>query len=134
MSFPAYLRRAFEDRRRRNPRYSVRAFARDLGCDHATLSQWLRGKRPMSAGAVQQISAALDLDIEARSAAQAFDPFDMPVLEAIRAARHPDSPGIAAALGAPVDRVNIALHRLLRLGRLRMDGAAWIAAEEAPSR
>src|SRR3954447_4692041 len=43
-----FLRRELGRRQDRNSRYSLRAFARDLACDHATLSQWLRGARPMS--------------------------------------------------------------------------------------
>ncbi len=127
MGFEAFLSQAFDDRRRRNRRYSVRAFARDLGCDHATLSQWMRGKRPMTPPVVDQLGAALGLDEAACARAREFDPFDPLVIDAIRATARPTTPRIAIALGATPDRVNMSLHRLLRLGHLRMNGAAWIA-------
>lgn len=39
------LRKAFEEKLARNPHYSLRAFARDLGVSHALLSLVLRGKK-----------------------------------------------------------------------------------------
>lgn len=42
------LREVFLERRRRNPRYSLRALARDLGVSHSYLSLALNGKRRLS--------------------------------------------------------------------------------------
>src|SRR5689334_7684944 len=45
----------------RNPRYSLRAFARYLKLDHSTLSQLLRGRRRFTARTVERIGARLSL-------------------------------------------------------------------------
>jgi hypothetical protein len=43
----------------------------------------------------------------------------------VRALAQPTTPAIAQQLNASIDRVNIALHQLLRLGMLRMEGPHW---------
>lgn len=50
------LRRSFEERREKNPRLSMRAFARQLGIDHGVLSQILAGKRIPSKGNCKSFS------------------------------------------------------------------------------
>lgn len=130
MSFDAFLAREFETRRRRNRRYSLRAFARDLACDHSTLSQWLRGTRPMTEESIARISDALGLDADARAQCVEFDPFAQTVMDAAQHCDPPTVPAIAARLGATIDRVNVTLHRLLRLRLMRMDGAQWHAIKE----
>lgn len=50
----------------RNPRYSLRAFARALGISHTVLSLVLSGKRPASRGVVLKITALLPLSPEER--------------------------------------------------------------------
>lgn len=125
MAFEAFLAHEFGRRRGRNPRYSLRSFARDLDCDHATLSQWLRGTRPLTKAGIAKLGKALRLDKTARARAEAFEPFDIGVIAAVRGLKLPTTPKIAARLGAGADQVNVALHRLLRLGLLRMDGAHW---------
>lgn len=125
MAFEAYLAHEFAQRRARNVRYSLRSFARDLGCDHATLSQWMRGKRPLTKSGIARLGKALKLDRQARARAEAFEPFDLGVIAALRDLKRPTSKAVAARVGASIDQVNIALHRLLRLGMLRMDGTRW---------
>lgn len=44
-----------------NPRYSLRAFARDLGIDHSSLSQLLRGKRRLTERLVRELGERLGL-------------------------------------------------------------------------
>jgi hypothetical protein len=39
MSFEYFLQREFDRRKARNPKYSLRAFGRDIGQDHSTISQ-----------------------------------------------------------------------------------------------
>jgi transcriptional regulator with XRE-family HTH domain len=139
--------------RRRNPRYSLRSFARQLELDHSTLSQVLRGKRPLTAKAVRRIGARLglsgdltDYDIRcARGSTPAGVPASGPeaqisldtfhvisdwhhcaILELTRLKTfRPESRWIAAALGLSIPEVNIALQRLLRLRLLEMDGRRW---------
>src|SRR4051794_29725601 len=45
----------------KNPRYSLRAFAKALGMSHTVLSLVLSGKRPLSRKAALQVASALEL-------------------------------------------------------------------------
>jgi plasmid maintenance system antidote protein VapI len=118
--FRHVLREQLRRRQSRNTRYSLRAFARDLGLHHGTLSQLLRGRRPVTPKQIRVLGARLGLDgAEVLACCQAET--DATVRAAIgrRAFRH-DSRWIATRTGIPVDEVNAALHRLLRSGALRM--------------
>jgi plasmid maintenance system antidote protein VapI len=102
-------------RRARNPRYSLRAYARALKLDHATLSQLLRGKRRLTTRMVRRVGAQLKLtavEIDLHCAQEN----DAAVLRLIqRATFRPDSRWIAAQLGIPLDEVNVTIQRLIRL-------------------
>lgn len=56
-----FLRRELDRRLGTNPRYSMRAFARQLGMSPGELSEVLREKRPISSRACQKVARALDL-------------------------------------------------------------------------
>ncbi|RYZ76879.1 MAG: TIGR02147 family protein [Proteobacteria bacterium] len=56
------LKSEFSARSKRNPRYSIRAFAKYLGVSHTTLSLIMAGKRPLSQKACLQIADRLGLD------------------------------------------------------------------------
>lgn len=56
-----FLRRELDRRLGTNPRYSMRAFARQLGMSPGELSEVLREKRPISARACQKVARALGL-------------------------------------------------------------------------
>src|ERR1051325_6297823 len=60
-SFRMHLQGVLAQYCARNPRYSLRAFARRLGMNHSTLSQLLRGKRPFSASTIKAIGKRLGL-------------------------------------------------------------------------
>lgn len=60
-NFRDFLQSEFILRCRKNPRYSVRAFARSLNVDHSTLSQILRGKRSLTKKMVSKLAKSLDL-------------------------------------------------------------------------
>lgn len=49
---------------RRNPRYSLRAFAKSLGLSHTILSLVFSGKRKLSKGSAIKIANALSLDVD----------------------------------------------------------------------
>ena len=113
----------FAQRQRRNPRYSLHAFARDLGTDHATLSQLLRGRRVLSPRLVRQFGRKLHL-----SAADIADACEQHHADAIlRLARlqsfRPNSRWIATRTGLSLDCVNAALARLLHQRQLVMESA-----------
>lgn len=57
--FRLWLQRQFTDRCKRNPRYSLRAFAKTLGVDHSSLSQILSGKRTLSKKATENLCTKL---------------------------------------------------------------------------
>ncbi|WP_413291098.1 helix-turn-helix transcriptional regulator [Bdellovibrio sp. HCB337] len=56
-----YLICIFNERKEKNPRYSLRAFARSLGVSSGQLSEILSGKRPLSHKLARRISIALAL-------------------------------------------------------------------------
>lgn len=56
-----YLIFIFNERKEKNPRYSLRAFARSLGVSSGQLSEILSGKRPLSHKLARRISIALAL-------------------------------------------------------------------------
>ena len=57
-----HLKEEFETRSRKNPNYSLRAFAQSLRIDSSTLSALLRGKRPLSAKTAKRILEELEIE------------------------------------------------------------------------
>jgi hypothetical protein len=131
MKFSGLLKAELQRRQTRNPRYSLRAFARDLGTDHATLSQFLRGRRAASVRRIRLIGGRIGLHTDAIERC-CEERRDAAVLEAIR--RRPAQVGsrvLARRIGSRVDDINIVLHRLLSSGRLRMPATnRWIIEEK----
>jgi uncharacterized protein (TIGR02147 family) len=133
-----------------NPQYSLRAFAKYLAIDHATLSQLLRGKRALTARAIIRLGTRLGLDratidryaahaqsrgndaglesalseiqLLANDAASVIaEWYHYAILELTRLQHFKtDSRWIAQVLGITADEVNLALTRLTRLGLLEM--------------
>jgi DNA-binding transcriptional regulator YdaS (Cro superfamily) len=95
----AALQHELERRRQRNPRYSLRAYGRDLGVHHATLSQLLRGRRPMSAAAARLLGRALGLASHQIDAACAAADDDALVAAVRREDFRPDSQWLATRSG-----------------------------------
>lgn len=65
MNQPDYIElinQKFSERKERNPRYSLRSFARQLGLDPGSLSGILRGRRPLSPLRAQQVISRLGLN------------------------------------------------------------------------
>src|ERR1700679_2594653 len=146
---PSVLRERLRAATRRNPRFSLRSFAGKLGINHSTLSQVLRGKRRLSARALEMVGKRLGLGDEtmlayaasSRRKSNAKNPLeeirkvhlDLDAFQLVSAWHHyailelthlhgfrTDSKWIASTLGIEVEDVNIALQRLLRLGLLEM--------------
>jgi len=160
--FRERLQREFDERRAKNARFSLRAFATLLGAEHATVSQILRGKRRAPIARIRVWAKRLGLDPEEASAYIAAE--HLPDEEtaaresqvrhwtaeaaAILAGRvhweifrlcgartfRADVRWIAAECGASADEVNVAFARLLRLGLVETarDGA-WKAMVKAGS-
>jgi uncharacterized protein (TIGR02147 family) len=148
-SFRLLLQDELARRCARNARYSLRSFARALAVDHSTLSQVLRGRRALSARAIERLGRRLGLtpaDIERYVDAERSDRSEpasamLPEVEqlthdAVRLVTEwhhyailelcrldtfqADSRWIARVLGIEVDAVNLAVSRLARLGLLHM--------------
>jgi uncharacterized protein (TIGR02147 family) len=148
--FRLYLQAELAGRCARNPRYSLRAFARYLGLDHATLSQFLRSKRRLTDQTIEKLGTRLGLEPEAirsyiardfegtlfdqspvtlrdihqlthDAASLVSDWYHYAILELVRLQDFkPDSRWIARVLGISLDEVNVALTRLVRFELLVM--------------
>ncbi|MGH9831798.1 MAG: DUF4423 domain-containing protein [Blastocatellia bacterium] len=149
-SFRLYLQAELARRCAANPQYSLRSFALQLEINHSTLSQLLRGKRPLTARAIEKLGQRLGLgqteiesfvagaSLAASGATTAsseirqltFDTVALlsdlshrSILELTRLDEFvADTRWIARVLNLSVDEVNVALQRLLRLGLLEMTG------------
>ena len=133
MSVSTFLHDEFERRRARNARYSLRAFARALEIDHSTLSKMGRGKRAVPDFMLERIARRLGMakaELEHRCEMEQLDEVVLSVV--IDGSEH-SSQRLAAQIGVEVDQVNIALHRLMRLGLLAMQGTVWHVSNGARS-
>ncbi len=153
------LTEELERRRAGNPRYGVRAFARQLGVSPAQLSQMLSGKRPVSRRMADLIMGPLGIsEIERRLLEQAHLPDHKPTLEeehfgliahwshfailclAEIKDNRADTRWIARRLNLSHQDAREALERLTRLGlvdtvqgRMRPTHAAWQTTAEVAS-
>jgi transcriptional regulator with XRE-family HTH domain len=97
-------------RQRANPRYSLRAFARSLGIEHSTLSQFFRCKRTMTWRSIRSLASTMRWTGAA----------------VLRLSRRRDfcfdSRAIANRLGVSVDEVNVALTDLCLFGLIELKG------------
>jgi hypothetical protein len=131
MRLREHLERELQRRRHKNPRYSMRSFARYLGLHHSSLSRLIAARSAASETTVRQVGQRLGLsevDISVLAAAEV----EHNVLRAIaRPGFHPTSRHLATITGATIDAVNIALQALLRAGALRMQSPTdWSLARQ----
>jgi hypothetical protein len=106
----AVLKGEFSRRKRANPRYSLRAFARSVEVEHSTLSQFLRGKRAITWRSIRGMAGRLRWTGAA-------------VLQISRQRGFSfDSRVIASNLGVSVDDVNVALTDLCLFGLVELKG------------
>jgi plasmid maintenance system antidote protein VapI len=114
------LRTEFRRRADRNPRYSIRAFARALDVHHTTLARILDGRRGLSRSMLQHLASRLSMSPDeiraARSAEDARRVLDAASAPDFRA----DCRWIAMKTGIDIDDVNRALHHLIYERRLVM--------------
>jgi uncharacterized protein (TIGR02147 family) len=154
--FRSLLQRELARRCRDNPGYSLRAFAKFLDIDHATLSQLLRGRRRLTLETIDRLGERLGLSdgtledyrraqpvVEAAAAGMTSldvqqlaqdtakvvtEPHHLVLLELTHLEEfQADSRWIARVLDVSVDEVNMAVSRLARLGMLEMAAPTrWI--------
>lgn len=132
VNFQQALQEELEQRRERNPRYSLRAFARYLGTDHSTLSQILRRRRTLSAQMMRRLAGRLRLSPGLLNEACAQHQAETVLRLVGSRAFRPDSRWLAIRTGLQVDAVNAALHRLLHQGQLVMKSSNHWSATRAP--
>ncbi|KYG61408.1 hypothetical protein AZI86_16985 [Bdellovibrio bacteriovorus] len=147
-SFRTFLRDELLKRTKKNPSYSLRAFAASLGMDASTFSKILKGKRPIGKKTIEQIGKKMGLSDQDISAYQratkeideetqlqqhyltlAADQFTI-IKDwyhfAIRSlistnGFKPDRRWIAKVLELSVKEVDEAVERLLRVGLITVD-------------
>lgn len=146
-----FLQTLFDERKAKNPRYSLRAFARQLEVDSSTLSSILTGRRKVSPRQVTRILRKLgieDVDVQLRFIASAagielpeppheYSEVDMKVFAAMRDWEHSaimaafdidptlDEARLARLLGLPASRVHRSVNRLRELGMVVRKGNEW---------
>lgn len=154
--FRLYLQAELARRCAANAQYSLRSFARHLALDHSTLSQLIRGRRPLTGAMIARLGERLGLrpaEIErfvaleggaesgARTAVRGVRQFARDTAAVLADADHrailelmrteefrPDSRWIARVLNRTVDEVNVLVARLARLRVLEMtDHERWTA-------
>ena len=108
-------------RRRQNSRYSLRGFARTLGIHHATLSRLLAVRRPVRAQTIRAIAPRLGLGPGDIESLVAFEDTAFVIHSIKQPGFRPDSRWLATRAGISIDRINIALHRLIHQRQLRME-------------
>jgi transcriptional regulator with XRE-family HTH domain len=106
----AVLKAELSRRKRANPRYSLRAFARSLSVEHSTLSQFLRGKRTVTWRSIQGIANTMHWTGAAILQLSKQRGFCF------------DSRVIAGRLGVSVDEANVALFDLCLFGLIQLKG------------
>jgi hypothetical protein len=127
MDLRARLDAEFRRRRNRNPRYSLRAFARSLGVHHSSVCRALSPRSRLTPPALQRLGSALGLS-PAQISEAGLEEVEVRILKlAERQSFQPASRWIAMMTGFPLDDVNLALHRLLTKRRLAMRSTtSWI--------
>lgn len=120
MDLRTRLTTEFNSRLERNPRFSLRAFARSLALHHTTVTRLVNGTRRASAPLLNRIGRRLGLsDSELVSmqrqevAARVLEAAQLPDFRA-------DCRWIAMKTGVELDDVNRALHLLIHERRLEM--------------
>ena len=114
------LANEFERRQRQNPRYSLRGFARSIGVHHATVSRLISGARPAQASTIQALGPRLGLSVAEIERLIGKEDAAFVIGAIRRPGFRPDSRWLATQSGICVDRINIALHRLIHQRVLRM--------------
>ena len=104
----AIVESEFARRKRTNPRYSLRAFARSVNLEHSTLSQLLRGKRTVTWKSIGQIARTMRWTGSALLQLSTQGKFD--------------SRDFARRLDVSVDEVNLALTDLCLFGVIELKG------------
>lgn len=157
MTLVDYLNRVFEERRKKNPSYSLRAFARSLEMDSSSLSAVLKGKRKLTPKAGQKLIDALNVldpaeaqmlvmstitGQEIPDEALKFRELEIATAEMLASWEHfailsllelhgfsGKERDIAARLNVPLATIDAALGRLEKLGMIARKKGRWEATD-----
>ena len=126
MDLRRHIAAELKKRQQRNPRYSIRAFARSLATHHSTVTRILRGDRRLTSRSIQFLGSRLKLTAAEIGEACREENCAV-ILRTVSDPRfRPDSRWLATMTGIPLDEVNVALHWLLYEKRLVMTShATW---------
>lgn len=151
-AFIQKIKLGLEEKIQKNPSYSLRAFAKQLGVSAATLSGILSGKRKLTAEMMGKIGFALNLNPEEvwdhqrqalgykENPAQAkfvelsqemfmivSEWYHLTILELMKLSDFkPDANWITKRLGVNSNQIKIAIDRLQRVGILEIKNGVWI--------
>jgi plasmid maintenance system antidote protein VapI len=120
MNFRTRLEQEYHRRLARNPRYSLRAFARSLSVHHTTIARLLKGTRSPSPEMLIDAGRRLGMSPGELTAAQQQENASRILAAAQSPGFRADSRWIAMKTGVELDDVNRALHRLIHDRRLVM--------------
>jgi DNA-binding MarR family transcriptional regulator len=147
-----HLQKTYAERCRRNPQYSLRAFAKSLDIDSSTLSALIRRKRPLTAKTAQRLignlgitdpshaqSLLLGVLGEKDEQAPEYQQLEIETAEVISSWEHfairsllqldgyrPNTKQIARRLNIPHGIALEALNRMARLGLVVQQGEIWL--------
>src|SRR5688572_28045022 len=106
MDLRARLREEFRRRADRNPRYSLRAFARAVGLHHSNLARVLDGSRGLSRRSLRRVCGRLGLAPSDLQGALIAEDARKVLLAASLPDFRPDARWIAMKSGVELDDVN----------------------------
>ncbi|NCN28169.1 TIGR02147 family protein [bacterium] len=144
VEFRTFLKDELDRRTAKNPKYSLRSFARFIGISHTSLSCILRGQRPISSKTKTKVAMALGIDPEM---VDQFDDHPLvdgsspnferigvdsyhliadwhhdAILELVATRGFKDDPGwIASKLGIKRTEARVAVERLQKMGLIEKD-------------
>jgi DNA-binding MarR family transcriptional regulator len=147
-----HLQKTYAERCRRNPQYSLRAFAKSLDIDSSTLSALIRRKRPLTAKTAQRLIGNLGITDPSHSqslllgvlgerdeCAPEYQQLELEAAEVISSWEHfairsllqldgyrPNTKQIARRLNVPHGIALEALNRMSRLGLVVQQGDVWL--------
>lgn len=131
-----------EERRRRNRRYSLRAFARDLGIDNSWLCKVLRGQRPVTPALLSRLEGVLPIPtqrpypvVPSEVFEKISDPLHDRFLEVLKLRDfRPDLTWAAERLKLPLEKVQMIFGNLKEAGLLQVDAAGnWLDSTQGGS-
>ncbi len=131
MDFRTLLATELARRTARNPRYSMRAFARELGTAHSTVSRVVNGGGRLTAPCITALGTRLGLSRHEVAGAVLHANVDRLVRLVRRADFTPDARWIATRSGLTLNDVQVALHYLIYSRRLVMRSATTWTLEPA---